>query len=85
MWWVMTEYYFVRYMIFLRKSGCPVGFSYAQVNLQQQRLKKKMKNLIQELPPPAADNSKQKKTLTDRKVHPAGALSSPVVYQQSVS
>ncbi|KAL7602537.1 hypothetical protein Lser_V15G22373 [Lactuca serriola] len=63
-----------------------VGFSYAHINLQQQRLKKKMKNLTQDFPPatPTADYSNQKKKLPDRKVHPAGNLSSPVVSQQLV-
>ncbi|KAM0054530.1 hypothetical protein Hdeb2414_s0006g00195881 [Helianthus debilis subsp. tardiflorus] len=59
-----------------------VGFSYAQVNLQQQRLKKKMMSS-----PPAAQvagNSKEKKTGQEKKVNPAGNVSSAKVSDSSI-
>ncbi|MFS7954394.1 hypothetical protein Hanom_Chr07g00629761 [Helianthus anomalus] len=60
-----------------------IGFSYAQVNLQQQRLKKKMMNSPHDLPAAqTADNSKQKK-VTEKKMHPAAKASSAKVSDQS--
>ncbi|KAJ0843428.1 hypothetical protein HanRHA438_Chr15g0691241 [Helianthus annuus] len=62
-----------------------VGFSYAQVNLQQQRLKKKMMNSPHKSPvAQVAGNSKEKKKGQEKKVHPSGNVSSAKVSDSSI-